>query len=81
MIIHEMYELKMYEFKIYGGVICHENEKRCKTGRGNSSKNLQIIEARPFKYPSYFGFLAILSTLSCNILSVAVLLVKSLKLN
>ena len=44
MIIHEMYELKMYEFKIYGGVICHENEKRCKIGRGNSSKNLQIIE-------------------------------------
>ena len=25
---------KMYELKIYTGAICHDNEKRCKTGRG-----------------------------------------------
>ena len=24
----------MYELKIYRGVICHDNEKRCKIGRG-----------------------------------------------
>ena len=26
---------KMYELKIYRGAICHDNEKRCETGRGN----------------------------------------------
>ena len=25
----------MYELKIYRGAICQDNEKRCKTGRGN----------------------------------------------
>ena len=25
---------KMYELKISRGAICHDNEKRCKTGRG-----------------------------------------------
>ena len=27
-------KVEMYELKIYRGVICHGNEKRCKTGRG-----------------------------------------------
>ena len=26
---------KMYELKIYRRAICHDNETRCKTGRGN----------------------------------------------
>ena len=33
----------------------------------------------PLWYPSYFGFLAMLNALSCNVLSEAVLQVKSLK--
>ena len=41
------------------------------------SKNLQAIEASLHWYPSYFGFSAISSALSHNILSEAVLLVES----
>ena len=43
------------------------------------SKNLSTTEGSPHCHPSYFGFSAILNALSCNILSEAVLLVKSLK--
>ena len=43
------------------------------------SKLLLIIEARPLWYPSYFGFLAMLNTLSRNNLTEAVLLGKSFK--
>ena len=43
------------------------------------SKNVWAIEARPLWYPWCFGFLAILNALSCNPLSEAYLLGKSLK--
>ena len=39
-------------------------------------KKLKTIETRSLWYPSYFGFLAILNALSCNILSEAVTLIK-----
>ena len=43
------------------------------------SKNLKTTGTRPASYPSYFEFLAIFNALSPNILSEAVLLVKSFK--
>ena len=48
------------------------------TGLSNSSAYcLFEIEARPFWFPSYFEFLSLLNASSRNILSEAVLLVKS----